>query len=42
MSTQELAQAAMALPERERLDLARRIVESVEAERGVWKSGGID
>jgi hypothetical protein len=35
MSTQEIAEAVMALPEKERLDLARRIVASVEAERSV-------
>ena len=33
MSAHELAEAIMELPERERLDLARRIVESVAAER---------
>jgi hypothetical protein len=35
MSTQEIAEAVMALSEKERLALARRIVESVEAERSV-------
>jgi len=35
MSTQEIADAVMALPEKERLDLARRIVASIETERNV-------
>jgi len=35
MSTQEIADAVMALPEKERLDLARRIVSSVELEHKV-------
>lgn len=35
MSTEEIAEAVMALPEKERLELARRIVESVEAEHVV-------
>ena len=35
MSTQEIAEAVMAMPEKERLELARRIVESIEAERSV-------
>jgi hypothetical protein len=33
MSTQELAEAAMELPEKDRLDLARRIVASVVADQ---------
>ena len=33
MSAQELAEAAMELPEKERLDLARRIVASVVADQ---------
>jgi len=33
MSTQDLAEAVMELPERERLELARRIVASLVAER---------
>jgi hypothetical protein len=32
MSTQEIAEAVMALPEKERLELARRIVTSIESE----------
>ena len=32
MSTQEIAQAVMELPEKERLELARRIVSSLVAE----------
>jgi hypothetical protein len=35
MSTQEITDAVMALPEKERLDLARHIVASVESERRV-------
>lgn len=35
MSADQLSEAIFALPERERLDLARRIVESVEVERRV-------
>jgi hypothetical protein len=35
MSAQEIADAVMALPEKERLELARRIVASVEAEHMV-------
>jgi hypothetical protein len=35
MSTQEIAEAIMGLPEKERLDLARRIVADVVAEREV-------
>jgi len=35
MSTQEIAEAVMALPESERLDLARRIVASIELEHRV-------
>ena len=37
MSTQEIAEAVMALPEKERLDLARRIVASIESEHKVSK-----
>jgi hypothetical protein len=33
MSTQEIAEAVMSLPEHERLDLARRIVASVVGEQ---------
>jgi len=33
MSTQEIAEAVMSLPEKDRLDLARRIVTDVLAER---------
>jgi len=32
MSTQEIAEAVMALPEKERLELARRIVTSIGSE----------
>ena len=35
MSTQEIAEVVMALPEKERLDLARRIVASIELEQKV-------
>jgi len=35
MSTQEIAEAAMALPEKERLDLARRIVASIATDEDV-------
>lgn len=35
MSTQEIAEAVMALPEKERLDLARQIVASIESEHKV-------
>jgi len=35
MSTQEIAEAVMALPERERLELARRIVASVASDEEV-------
>lgn len=35
MSAQEIAEAVMALPEEERLELARRIVESVETDRAI-------
>jgi hypothetical protein len=35
MSTQEIADAVMALPEKERLELARRIVASVATEQEV-------
>jgi hypothetical protein len=35
MSTQEITDAAMELPEKERLDLARRIVASVASEQEV-------
>jgi hypothetical protein len=35
MSTQEIAEVVMALPESERLDLARRIVASIESEHRV-------
>jgi len=35
MSTQEIAEAVMALPEPDRLELARRIVDSVIAEQEV-------
>ena len=35
MSAQELVDAAMKLPEKERLDLARRIVESVGVEQAI-------
>lgn len=43
MSADQLNEAVFALPERERLELARRIVESVEAERrvGVAMSEGV-
>jgi hypothetical protein len=37
MSKQEIADAVMELPEKERLELARRIVDSVAAEREVSK-----
>jgi hypothetical protein len=37
MSAQEIAEAVMALPEKERLELARRIVASVEAEGEVFR-----
>ncbi len=33
MSAQDIAQAVMEMPEKERLDLARRIVASIAAER---------
>jgi hypothetical protein len=33
MSTQDIAEAAMELPEKERLELARQIVASISAER---------
>jgi hypothetical protein len=35
MNSQELDQAVMDLPEKERLDLARRIISSVTAEREI-------
>lgn len=35
MSAQEIAEAAMALPEKERLELARRIVASVASDEDV-------
>jgi hypothetical protein len=35
MSTQEIADVVMELPEQDRLELARRIVASVAAERGI-------
>ena len=35
MSTQEIADAVMSLPEKDRLDLARRIVTDVLAEREI-------
>lgn len=35
MSTQEITDAVMALPEKERLELARRIVAGVESEHQV-------
>jgi hypothetical protein len=35
MSAQEIAEAVMALPEKERLELARRIVESIDSEHKV-------
>jgi len=38
MSTQEIAEAVMALPEKERLDLARRIVASIELDQKVSAS----
>ena len=38
MPTEQLTEAIFALPEGERLELARRIVESVAAERLVAKS----
>ena len=38
MSTQEIADAVMELPEKERLELARRIVASVAAEQEVARA----
>jgi len=35
MSTQEISEAVMSMPEEERLDLARRIVASIELEPAV-------
>jgi RNA-splicing ligase RtcB len=35
MSTQEIADAVMGLPEKDRLDLARRIVADIAAEREI-------
>jgi len=35
VSTQEIAEAVMELPEKERLELARRIVASIAAEREI-------
>jgi hypothetical protein len=35
MSAQEIAEAAMALPEKERLELARRIVASIASDEDV-------